>query len=159
MINAIDLWDGAEFASTVEFANFNGRLFKMLKLEIVTPERKVVESEVDSVTVPTASGEVGILANHAPLISALKPGIVTILGKGTPEQLAIGGGFVEVSNNVVSVLTNSAKTADEADLAEARAMRDDAEEAIAAAAMQPIEESEAALEQLAAANAILRLAK
>lgn len=131
----------------------------MLKLEIFTPERKVIEADVDSVTVPTASGEAGILANHAPLISALKPGIVTIVGKGTPEQLAIGGGFVEVSNNVVSVLTDSAKSADEADAPEARRMRDEAEAAIAAAAMAPIEESESAREQLDAANAILRLAK
>lgn len=150
---------GAECASPVKIAVLKVKLHSMLKLEIVTPERKVVDAEVDSVTVPTALGEAGILPNHAPLISALKPGIVTIIGKGTPDQLAIGGGFVEVSNNVVSVLTNSAKTADEADLAEARRMRDEAEAALAAAAMLPIEESETALEQLEAANAILRLAK
>lgn len=131
----------------------------MLKLEIVTPERKVIEAEVDSVTVPTASGEAGILANHAPLISALKPGIVTISGKETPDQLAIGGGFVEVSNNVVSILTESAITADEADPQKARQMREEAEAAIAAAAMLPIEDSEAARGQLDAANAILQLAK
>jgi F-type H+-transporting ATPase subunit epsilon len=49
----------------------------MLKLEIVTPERKVFDEMVDSVTVPTASGEAGILPDHAPLISALKPGILS----------------------------------------------------------------------------------
>jgi F-type H+-transporting ATPase subunit epsilon len=47
-----------------------------LRLEIVTPEKRVFDDEVDFVTVPTASGEAGILTHHAPLISALKQGIL-----------------------------------------------------------------------------------
>jgi F-type H+-transporting ATPase subunit epsilon len=85
----------------------------MLRLEVVTPEKKVVDAEVDSVTIPTASGEVGIMPNHAPLISALKPGILSFSAKGTAERLVIAGGFVEVSNNTVAVLADSAETADE----------------------------------------------
>ena len=49
----------------------------MLNLEIVTPEKKVMSEMVESVTVPTATGEVGILENHAPFISYLKPGILS----------------------------------------------------------------------------------
>jgi F-type H+-transporting ATPase subunit epsilon len=49
----------------------------MIQLSIVTPERKVLDAEVDSVTVPTASGEAGLLTNHAPVVSALKPGILS----------------------------------------------------------------------------------
>jgi F-type H+-transporting ATPase subunit epsilon len=50
----------------------------MLKLEIVTPEKRVIDETVDSVTVPTLTGEAGILPNHAPLISALKPGLLSL---------------------------------------------------------------------------------
>jgi len=78
-----------------------------LKLEIVTPEKKVFDDTVDSVTVPTASGDAGILPNHAPLISALRPGILTYSNKGTTSQMVVSGGFMEVSNNAVSVLTDN----------------------------------------------------
>ena len=130
----------------------------MLKLEIVTPEKKVVETEADSVTVPTASGEVGILPNHAPLISALKPGILSYTQRGTTERIAIAGGFVEVSNDKVSVLAGSAETSGEVDTNAARADLDAAQKAIAAAATQPIEETETLRDQLDSANARLQLA-
>jgi F-type H+-transporting ATPase subunit epsilon len=54
----------------------------MIKLEIVTPERRILDADVDSVTVPTASGEAGIMPQHAPLISVLKPGILSYSVKG-----------------------------------------------------------------------------
>ncbi|HMT08349.1 MAG TPA: ATP synthase F1 subunit epsilon [Pyrinomonadaceae bacterium] len=92
----------------------------MLKLEVVTPERKVVDTEVDSVSVPTASGEAGILPNHAPLISALKPGILSYSAKGSSEKLAISGGFVEVNGSNVSVLATTAATAADINIDEAR---------------------------------------
>lgn len=130
----------------------------MLKLEIVTPEKKVVETEADSVTVPTASGEVGILPNHAPLISALKPGILSYTQRGTTERIAIAGGFVEVSNDKVSVLAGSAETSGEVDATAARADLEAAQKAIAAAATQPIEETETLRDQLDSANARLQLA-
>ena len=101
----------------------------MLKLEIVTPEKKVFDDSVDSVTVPTASGEAGILPNHAPLVSALKPGILSYSNKGTVDKLAVSGGFVEVSSNKVSILTDSAQAAGEIDAAAARADREAAEKA------------------------------
>jgi len=130
----------------------------MLKLEIVTPEKKVIDTEADSVTIPTASGEAGILPNHAPMISALKPGILSYSNRGTNERLAIGGGFVEVKSDRVSVLADSAETADQIDAEAARGERDEAERAISAASTQPIEETEALREQLDAANARLQLA-
>ena len=63
----------------------------MLKLEIVTPEKRVVDEIVESVTVPTLSGEAGILPNHAPLISALKPGILSFTNKR--RNGTAGGGW------------------------------------------------------------------
>ena len=117
----------------------------MLKLEIVTPEKRVLEAEVDSVTIPTASGEVGILPNHAPLISALKPGVLS-------------GGFVEVNSNKVSVLADTAETADEIDLELAKADREIAEKAFAAVASGSVEETEDSRDQIEAANVRIQLA-
>ena len=130
----------------------------MLRLEIVTPEKKVVDAEVDSVTIPTASGEAGILPNHAPMISALKPGILEFSTRNTTERVAIAGGFVEVSHDRVTVLADSAETAGDVDTAAASLELEAAQRAIAAAASQPIEETEALREQLESANARLRLA-
>ena len=129
----------------------------MLKLEIVTPEKKVVETEADAVTVPTASGEAGILPNHAPLISALKPGILSYTTRGAIEKIAVSGGFVEVNSDKVSVLADAAETAGEVNADAARAERDAAEKAIAAATGQSVEQTEALRDQLDAANAKLQL--
>lgn len=125
----------------------------MLKLEIVTPERKVIDAEVESVTVPTLSGEAGIMPQHAPLISALKPGIVTVTTRGQAERLAVGTGFVEVSNNRVSVLTDVAETAEEIDAENARADKAEIEKELAAASQLPADETEELRERAALASA------
>lgn len=130
----------------------------MLKLEVVTPERKVVDAEVDSVSVPTASGEAGILPNHAPLISALKPGILSYSSKGTSEKLAISGGFVEVNGSNVSVLATTAASAADINIDEAKAERDEAEKALSAVSSAAIEETETYREALDAANARIQVA-
>jgi F-type H+-transporting ATPase subunit epsilon len=132
----------------------------MLKLEVVTPERRVVDTEAEIVTIPTASGEAGILANHAPLISALKPGLLSYAVKGSTEKekLAIATGFVEVSGNQVSVLTDLAESADEIDADRAKADRDEAEKELAANATAPDDETAAIRERLDLANARISLA-
>lgn len=130
----------------------------MIRLEIVTPERKVLDADVDSVTVPTASGEAGIMPNHAPLISVLKPGILSYSIKGATERLAVSSGFVEVSSNKVAVLVDAAETADEIDVDAVKAERDAAEKAYAAVASGSVEETEPAREQLEAAQVRLQLA-
>jgi F-type H+-transporting ATPase subunit epsilon len=117
-----------------------------------------VDIEAESVTVPTASGEAGILTNHAPLISALKPGVLSYSAKGTSERLAISSGFVEVSNNQVSVLTDVAETAEEVNADQARADREEAEKELTANSAAAAEENEAVRERLALANARLLLA-
>ena len=104
----------------------------MLNLEIVTPEKKVFSDTVDAVTNPTESGEVGILTNHAPLISTLKPGILSYTRGGTNERMVIAGGFLEVSENNVSVLADIAETADEIDVEAARGERETLEKELGA---------------------------
>src|SRR5829696_2703024 len=129
----------------------------MLRLEIVTPEKKVLDANVDSVTIPTASGEAGILPNHAPLISALKPGILSYSTKGTIERLAIAGGFVEVSSDKVAILTDTAESGSEIDAESARAEREAAEKALAGQSAFSLEDTEVERERLEAANARLQL--
>ena len=104
----------------------------MLRLEIVTPEKKVVDETVDAVTVPGANGEIGILPNHAPLISTLKPGILAYTRGGATERLVVSGGFVEVSTDKVSVLADVAETAEEIDVEAARSERETSEKALGA---------------------------
>ncbi len=130
----------------------------MLKLEIVTPEKRVLDTEVDSVTVPTASGEAGILPSHAPLISALKPGILTYSSKGSNDKLVVSSGFVEVNGDSVSVMVDTAETAGEIDVEAAKADRDAAEQAITTAGLTTSEEADISREALDHATALIQLA-
>jgi F-type H+-transporting ATPase subunit epsilon len=130
----------------------------MLKLEIVTPERRVLDAEVESVTVPTASGEAGILPHHAPLISAIKPGVMTYAAKGGQEKLVVSAGFVEVNADTVSVLVDTAETPDEIDADAARLTRESAEKALASAGIVPMDDAEAAREGLEHATARINTA-
>ncbi len=128
----------------------------MLNLEIVTPEKKVLSEAVEAVTIPTASGEVGILQNHAPLISSLKAGVLSFTKSGTTERMVIAGGFVEVSQNNVSILADLAETADEINLENARAERDAAERELNAW-KGSMEEAETERARLETAQARLQL--
>ncbi|MCY7348644.1 MAG: ATP synthase F1 subunit epsilon [Pyrinomonadaceae bacterium] len=128
----------------------------MLNLEIVTPEKKVLSHPVDAVTVPTAGGEVGILQDHAPLISSLKAGILSFSKAGTVERMVIAGGFVEVSQNNVSILADIAETAAEIDVEKAQVERAAVEKELNSF-KGSYEESEAERERLETANARLLL--
>lgn len=79
-----------------------------LRLEIVTPESKTYSDDVDSVVIPGAEGELGILPQHAGLMTQLLPGELRITKNGQESRLAVGEGFVEVTGETVSVLTDMA---------------------------------------------------
>ncbi|MGL4399402.1 MAG: ATP synthase F1 subunit epsilon [Luteolibacter sp.] len=79
-----------------------------LHLDIVTPEKKIFSDSVDNVYLPGADGEMGILPQHAGLVTALQPGELRYLYHGKVETLAIGSGFAEVTQGKVIVLTDSA---------------------------------------------------
>ena len=128
-----------------------------LKLEIVTPEKKVFDETVETVTIPTPSGEIGILPNHAPLISSLKPGILSYSHRGTSERMVIAGGFIEVSDNKVSILADVAERGNEIDVEKANGERESAEKALAAWSGTE-EDFETAKERLDKAQAQLQLA-
>lgn len=129
----------------------------MLNLEIVTPEKKVFSDAVDAVTVPTEAGEVGVLSNHAPLISTLKPGVLSYTRGGAVERMVVAGGFVEVSQNNVSVLADIAETAGEIDAEAARIERETLEKQLGAWKGSE-EEFETHLRRLEKAQARLQLA-
>jgi F-type H+-transporting ATPase subunit epsilon len=86
-----------------------------MRLDIVTPEKKAFSDEIDSVVVPGAEGEMGILKSHAPIVTTLQPGELRYMKNGEETSLAIGTGIVEVSNDRVSVLTDMALGVSEID--------------------------------------------
>ena len=98
-----------------------------LQLEVVTPERRVLSESVNSVTVPGRNGEMQILPGHAALISELQTGVLTYNQDGTNFQLHVSGGFVEVSDDRVSVLAEVAERPEEIDAARARLAREHTE--------------------------------
>src|SRR5215813_13966001 len=85
---------------------------KTLKLQIVTPEASVYSADVDIVTLPTASGQIGILPNHVRLITHLVPGEIIARKEGHSDYLAVGAGLVEVTGEHVSILTDLAVAAE-----------------------------------------------
>jgi len=98
-----------------------------LQLDVITPERRLLSEQADSVTVPGLGGELGILPGHTPLISALQTGVLSYTQGGTTRRLLVSGGFVEVNNDRVSVLADLAEFPEEVDAARARAEREEAE--------------------------------
>ena len=88
-----------------------------MRLEIVTPEEKTFSDDVDSVIAPGIEGEMGLLQQHAALITNLKPGELRYTKNGEEHELAVGEGILEVTATTVSVLTDLAIR--EADIDEA----------------------------------------
>jgi F-type H+-transporting ATPase subunit epsilon len=101
-----------------------------LTVDIVTAERRVLTDEVDMVIAPATEGTVGILPRHAPLLTALKPGPMVLKRDGVEEVLAVSGGFLQVANDRVLILADTAERADELDEQRAMEARSHAEQAL-----------------------------
>jgi F-type H+-transporting ATPase subunit epsilon len=95
-------------------------------LEIATPEKSLLKEQVSEAQIPGADGYLGILPEHAPLLSKLKPGLLTYKIGGKESVLAVHGGFVEVKDNHVRCLVDQAERAEEIDMARAEAARNKA---------------------------------
>jgi F-type H+-transporting ATPase subunit epsilon len=98
-----------------------------IRLDIVTQERLVFSEDVDMVIAPGIEGEMGILPHHAPLLTSLNFGELRVKRGGVEELFAIGGGFMEVLPDKVTVLASSAEHAEEIDLSRAEAARERAQ--------------------------------
>jgi F-type H+-transporting ATPase subunit epsilon len=86
-----------------------------LRLEIVTPDSKTYSDDVDSVVLPGIEGELGIFPMHVPLMTQIAPGELRVMKAGHEDRLAVGEGFVEITQNSVSVLTDMAVLESEID--------------------------------------------
>jgi F-type H+-transporting ATPase subunit epsilon len=86
-----------------------------LHFELVSPEKLVFSGEVDQVDVPGAEGYFGVLAGHAPFVTTLRPGILTVHGAGGAQKIVVLGGFAEVSAEGLTVLAEVAEAIETAD--------------------------------------------
>ena len=120
------------------------------QLQIATPERSFVDEQVTEAQIPGKNGYMGILAGHAPLLSALNPGVLTYSGG---HAIVIDGGFVEVFDNHVRVLADHAELAQEVDAGKARQQLDESTRRLQEA--KDTAESEAALRAMQQAQARL----
>jgi F-type H+-transporting ATPase subunit epsilon len=102
-----------------------------LHFEFVSPERVLFSGEVDQVDLPGTEGDMGILAGHAPLVTTLRPGIVTIFLEGRREPVVVIGGFAEISPEGLTVLADQAVPRADFDMALLAAEIKDAEEDVA----------------------------
>ena len=103
-----------------------------LNLQIITPERVVfAEEDIDSVTLPGSEGEMTILPQHAPLMTELQPGALVFRRSGEETDVALAGGFVEVRDDKVVILADTAERSEEIDAARAEEARQRAVERLA----------------------------
>ncbi|HUZ31148.1 MAG TPA: F0F1 ATP synthase subunit epsilon [Xanthobacteraceae bacterium] len=102
-----------------------------LHFEFVSPERVLFSGDVEQVDLPGIEGDMGILAGHAPLVTVLRPGIVTIYRGGAHEAIVVTGGFAEVGPAGLTVLADRAVARQDFDLATLSAEIKDAEEDVA----------------------------
>lgn len=108
----------------------------MLKLSVVTPERRLLEAECDEVSLPGALGYLGILPGHAPLLAQLSTGELSYRIGARYHWLVVQGGFCEVSDDRVNVLADVAEQPGEIDVEAARRAQSSAEEKMKSASEQ-----------------------
>jgi len=127
-----------------------------LHFEFVSPERVLFSGDADQVDLPGAEGDLGILADHAPLVTALRPGIVTIFREGRREPFVVVGGFAEVGPSGLTILADRATPRESFDLTQLATDIRDAQEDVADATDQALRDKlSRRLEQLKALQAAL----
>lgn len=102
-----------------------------IRCEIVSQDRMVYAGEADMVILPGTAGEMGILPNHAPLLTTLKFGIIKVRSGNREEVFTVAGGIAEVQPDIITILADAAENVAEIDIARAEAARKRAEELLA----------------------------
>jgi F-type H+-transporting ATPase subunit epsilon len=128
-----------------------------LHLQVATPERQLVDEAVTRVEIPGKNGYLGILPEHAPLLSELGAGVLSYSSESQEKLVAIDGGFLEVLDNEVRVLAEHAEFGKDINPEQARQQVTEAQGAVDRAASAP--DSKSALRKLAAAQARLDAAE
>jgi F-type H+-transporting ATPase subunit epsilon len=126
---------------------------KTLKLKIVTPERQVLTKDVDQVILPGVAGSFGVLPEHAPMLVALKPGMVKVLHGSQSEVYSCSGGYAEVTGEEVVLLADALETVVEINPERAKKAQQRAEERLA----KRTEDTDTARAQAALLRALVRL--
>jgi F-type H+-transporting ATPase subunit epsilon len=103
----------------------------VFKFELVSPERLVLAADVDAVIVPGAAGDMTVMANHAPLMTSLRVGVVTAKGAGPDKRVFVRGGFAEMGAAGLTILAETATPLEELDRARLEREIKDAEEDVA----------------------------
>jgi F-type H+-transporting ATPase subunit epsilon len=85
--------------------------------DLVSPEKLAFTGEVDQVDIPGTEGDFGVLAGHAPVVAAVRPGILTVITGGSKQKIIVLGGLAEVSEKGLTVLADTATSIDELDRA------------------------------------------
>lgn len=83
--------------------------------ELVSPQKLLFSGDVEQVDLPGAEGYFGVLANHAPMVTTLRPGVLTIHVAGGQQKIVVLGGFAEVSKDGLTVLANTADAVEDVD--------------------------------------------
>ena len=120
-----------------------------INLEIITPEKVIYKDTIDSITVPGTQGGFQVLKDHAPLMSTLEIGIITVKKNGSTNYYTTGGGTIEVLNNKVLILADSVELIEKIDIDRAELAKKRAEERLAKKREEKIDiiRAEAALER------------
>ena len=119
-----------------------------IRCEIVSQDRTIFQGDVDIVILPGASGEMGILPHHAPVLTILKYGVIKIRKDGKEELFAVAGGMAEVQPDIVTILADAAENVEDIDITRAQAAKKRAEDALAN--LKPEEDHDAYLRMEAA---------
>ncbi|MBR0668241.1 ATP synthase F1 subunit epsilon [Roseomonas hellenica] len=130
------------------------------QLELVSPAKLLLSRPVEMAVLPAAEGEMGVLAGHAPMIVALRGGVISVTEGGqVTERLFVAGGFAEVTPERVTVLADEATPVEQLSRSAAEARVTEAEAALAEAQLAPPEKREAAMARMLSARAMVAAAE
>ena len=129
------------------------------QLELVSPEKLLLSRAVEMAVIPAAEGEMGVLAGHAPMIVALRGGVISVREGGqVTEQLFVAGGFAEVAPDRVTILADEATPLASLSKSDAERRLAEAEAALSAAANETPEKREVAMARVLSARAMIEAA-
>lgn len=122
-----------------------------LTVRVVSPDQTVWDAEAEEIVLPSTTGQLGILSDHAPLLTALDIGVMRVRPGKDWQAIALMGGFAEIENNQVTILVNGAETGENIDKEEARKAFEAAQQRVA-----QLSEGEDRQEQIKAEQALKR---
>ena len=113
---------------------------KVLNLSVVTPEKKIFEGNITSLTAPGINGEFGVLPEHTPFSTVLSPGVVNYKKEdGAEEMLAVSGGYIEVTRDKIILLVETAEKPEEIDIETIKRRKEEKEKLLKSKSKQDVD--------------------